>query len=146
MSAPGGSRTTAQQLEPPTTELERFCFDRLDEAKRESVPISRHRLAEELAKKHSLRFKEAFEVVDQYCEERAPGTPDYLDREFLIPFLKLTGLVFAALALIAVVVTVIMFRPSDPRFLIGLGITILFGLLASAGYVRGLIREFGTDK
>lgn len=133
-------------MEPPTNEMERFCFDRLEEAKRSSVPISRHGLAEELARKNNLRFRAAFDVVDAYCDERSPGTPEYLGKEFLVPFLKLTGLVFAALAIIALIVTVVMYRPGDPKFTIGIGLMILFALFASAGYIRGLLREFAADK
>ena len=149
MSATGGSRpATSQtaQVEPPANEHEKFCFERLEEAKRVSIPISRHRLAEELAKKHEIRFKQAFDIVDLYCDERSPGTPQYLDKEFLVPFLKLTGLMFAALSIITLIVTVVMYRPGDPKFAIGIGLVILFALFASAGYVRGLLREFAADK
>lgn len=147
MSAPGGYRPPTQtQQEPPANELERFCFDRLEEAKRDSIPVSRHQIAESLARKHSIRFREAFDIVDTYCDERSPGTPEYLGKEFLVPYMKLSGLVFAALAVIVVIATVIMYRPGDRQFAWGMGIGVLFGLLAGSVYVRGLLREFAADK
>ncbi|HLK13304.1 MAG TPA: hypothetical protein VKT78_00740 [Fimbriimonadaceae bacterium] len=89
------SSTTDLKVAPCSEVIER----ELERARVELRPISRRALREVLIKELRLPAKDAEIAVDSYCEERAPYTPDYLSNEFLLPYIKLAGLVFGIVAL-----------------------------------------------
>ena len=57
-------------------------------AENERRPISRQMLADMVHASIGIPVGDAFTLVDQYCEEKAPGVPGYLAEEFAIPYLK----------------------------------------------------------
>lgn len=87
--------TTDLKVAPCSEVIER----ELERARVELRPISRRSLREVLVKELHLQPKDAEVAVDSYCEERAPYTPDYLNSEFILPYIKLAGLVFGVIAL-----------------------------------------------
>ena len=89
------SSTTDLKVAPCSEVIER----ELERARVELRPISRRALREVLVKELGLSAKDAEIAVDGYCEERAPYTPDYLSNEFILPYIKLAGLVFGVIAL-----------------------------------------------
>lgn len=89
------SSTTDLKVAPCSEVIER----ELERARVELRPISRRALREVVVRELHIPAKDAEIAVDAYCEERAPYTPDYLSNEFLLPYIKLTGLVFCILAL-----------------------------------------------
>lgn len=84
---------------PPEGELERFLFDEIQQAREENRPISRRELTLKLHQDKHLRPKEAFAVVEQYCDESAPMVPEYLSSEFAAPYLKVLAIVNSILGL-----------------------------------------------
>jgi hypothetical protein len=104
-------------------------------------------LAVLLGKNKTLSYRKASDIVNLYCDERAPAIPHYLGNEFMIPYLKMISLLPGALAVIVVIVTVVRFHSNvnAPGFLWGL---ILAGLLLTLGvlaYIRSLVREFSSE-
>lgn len=138
-----GMETELQAKDPKSPEA--FIADKLEASRRDSTPVSRHQIAEELAKARRMPFRSAFQKVDQYCEESSPHTPDYLGKEFLVPYLKLWALLFAAIAVGTVIFTVVRFRVNDKEFWYGLVIAVVLGLIASWRYLLGIFREFTKD-
>jgi hypothetical protein len=91
-------RSAPQPPTPPEGENERVIFDRLMAARAENRPVSRHMLSQMLHESKGLPPKEAFALVDTYCETEAPSTPEYLSTEFMVPYLKWSAAVSAVLA------------------------------------------------
>lgn len=89
------SSTTDLKVAPCSEVIER----ELERARVELRPISRRALREVVIRELGIPHKDAELAVDSYCEERAPYTPDYLSNEFLLPYVKLTGLIFGLIAL-----------------------------------------------
>ncbi|MHB8638061.1 MAG: hypothetical protein ACYC96_16515 [Fimbriimonadaceae bacterium] len=89
------SSTTDLNVAPCSEVIER----ELERARVELRPISRRSLREVLVKELHISPKDAEIAVDSYCEELAPYTPDYLSNEFILPYIKLAGLVFGIIAL-----------------------------------------------
>jgi len=118
----------------------------LERARVELRPISRRALREVLVKELHIPPKDAEIAVDSYCEERAPYTPDYLSNEFILPYIKLAGLVFGVIALGLIAWGVELWKQrlphSWPFFIAG---AILFslsaiGLLKALRYEREVTR------
>jgi pilus assembly protein TadC len=72
----------------------------IEAARRENRPISRRSLALLLVRERGLAVPAASAVVDSFCDEKAPYTPDYLSKEFMLPYLKLAALFFVVLSLV----------------------------------------------
>lgn len=89
------SSTTDLKVAPCSEVIER----ELERARVELRPISRRALREVVARELRIPPKDAEIAVDSYCEERAPYTPDYLSNEFILPYIKLSGLVLGLVAL-----------------------------------------------
>jgi hypothetical protein len=89
------SSTTDLKVAPCSEVIER----ELEKARVELRPISRRALREVLVRELGVTPKDAELTVDTYCEERAPYTPDYLSNEFILPYIKLAGLVFVVVSL-----------------------------------------------
>lgn len=145
MSTPGGMKGPAEPLPPPEDECERYVHERLQNYRRDSIPVSRFYLASLLAKAKRMRHKYASEVVDRYCDERAPAIPDYLGKEFMVPYMKMISLLPGAMSILVVIVTVVRFRISDPSFRNGLLLAAGLLVLGILTYLRSLYREFGAE-
>jgi hypothetical protein len=89
------STTTDLEVRSVTEVIER----ELERGRQEVRPVSRRALREVVARELKLSQKDAAVAVDNYCEEVAPYTPDYLGNEFLLPYIKLSGLVIAVFSL-----------------------------------------------
>ncbi len=96
-------------------ELERTLASEIDKARAEARPISRLTLTKLLQSKYSLHAHGAERIVDEYCDEKAPGVPTYLSAEFGVPYLKIVGIVQLTLA-VAFIVTPIFFPRADLAF------------------------------
>jgi|GEM_PF-1755530 len=72
-------------LELIATEIARSEFDR--------VPTSRQKLGQLVSAKLPIPPAEAYKLVDEYCDEKAPGVPHYLQSEFAGPYLKVLAVV-----------------------------------------------------
>lgn len=138
-------RTMAKPMLPPEDERERVIFDRLMEARQENRPISRHQLSDELARKKGMTPKDAFALVEAYCDEEAPAVPEYLGSEFAAPYLKTLALIGAVFALTVTIVSATRWwqgnRQFEWGFLIGL---VAFGF-AGWQWLRSLMRERATE-
>ena len=112
----------------------------IERARVQLKPISRRSLRERLVHEQKLSPKEAEELVDAYCEERAPYTPDYLSDEFLLPYIKLAGLVFVIISLLTIGYGAHLWINSErswPWFVIG---AVLF-TISGVGLVKALRYE-----
>jgi len=137
------SSTSDLKVAPCSEVIER----ELERARVELRPISRRALREVLIKELKLQPKDAEVAVDSYCEELAPYTPDFLSNEFLLPYIKLAGLVFGIIALGLIAWGVELWKQhlphSWPFFVVG---ALLF-LLSAIGLLKALRYEReGTTK
>jgi hypothetical protein len=82
--------------ETPQALLER----EIERARTEVRPISRRSLANMLVKEKGIPFADATALVDSYCDEKAPYTPDFLTKEFMLPYLKLAALFFVVFSMV----------------------------------------------
>ncbi len=127
------SDTTDLKVAPCSEVIER----EIERARVELRPISRRALRSVLVSELRLSPKDAELAVDEYCEEQAPYTPDYLSNEFILPYIKLAGLVFVIFSLGLIAWGAHLWedrRPSWPFFLIG---AVLF-VLSAIGLLKAL--------
>ena len=68
-------------------------------AERDRVPTSRQKLSHLVATEFRLPPAEATTLVDEYCDDKAPGVPYYLKEEFESPFLKVMAVVNSILGI-----------------------------------------------
>ena len=73
--------------------------EEIDAAQRELQPTSRRALALKLQTATGVAFKDAMDIVDAYCDEKAPAVPTYLASEFGIYWLKVVAVAFVALGI-----------------------------------------------
>jgi len=68
-------------------------------AERDRVPTSRQKLSQLVTLNLAIAPAEASKIVDEYCDEKAPGVPQYLQAEFESPFLKVMAIVNSILGM-----------------------------------------------
>src|SRR5688500_10236048 len=85
---PGGQRMSTVTSKPRTEDAISLIEGEICRADQERTPISRQTLAQLVNQKTGLPSADAVALVDEFCEERAPGVPYYLQEEFAIPYLK----------------------------------------------------------
>ena len=112
-------------------ELERLMASEISDARNDARPISRLTLTKLLQSKYSLHPHEAERIVDEYCDEKAPGVPTYLSAEFGVPYLKIVGIVQLVLAA-GFIITPIFFPRADLAFWPAVVLFLAFG--GSGGY------------
>lgn len=74
----------------------------IEKAQKDLRPVSRQSLARTLSHERGLAFADALQVVDDYCDDKAPFTPDYLSKEFMLPYLKVLSLVIVGASLLII--------------------------------------------
>ena len=131
------AETTDFKVAPCSEVIER----EIEKARVELRPISRRALRSVLVQELGISPKDAELTVDTYCEEQAPYTPDYLSNEFILPYIKLAGLVFVIVSLGLIAWGAHLWeerRPSWPFFLIGAVLFVLsaIGLMKALRYER----------
>ncbi|MBS1718731.1 MAG: hypothetical protein JSS72_13465 [Armatimonadetes bacterium] len=128
---------------PPENELERFVYDQLLFSRESNQPVSRHALSLLLADSQQLPRKEALAVVETYCDENAPMTPEYLGDEFLIPYLKISALVLSVVGVALIgLATANLSNRVHPLWMYPSGGIMIIG--AAYAYVRSLRMEART--
>ncbi len=65
----------------------------VNDAESERRAISRQMLADMIHARVGIPHADAAVLVDQFCDERAPAVPHYLQEEFAIPYLKVVAVV-----------------------------------------------------
>lgn len=89
-------------VETRKDKVEELISQELEAAKLRLQPISRRRLISIVSKKFSMPVHEAESLVEAYCEERAPYTPEYLGKELFLPYVKLMALLISIVGIAAV--------------------------------------------
>lgn len=79
--------TTTDRQEPGQTPLELVNLE-IETARKELRPTSRRALALMVRRETGLQFRDAFDLVDSYCNEKHPAIPAYLSSEFVVYWLK----------------------------------------------------------
>lgn len=131
------SSTTDLKVAPCSEVIER----ELERARVELRPISRRALREVLVKELKLQPKDAEAAVDSYCEEVAPYTPDYLSNEFILPYIKLAGLVFGIIALGLIAYGADLWQQRQPHSWVFFVIGAVLVLLSAVGLLKALRYE-----
>ena len=131
------ANTTDLKVAPCSDVIER----ELERARVELRPISRRALREVLVKELGLQPKDAEIAVDSYCEERAPYTPDYLNSEFSLPYIKLAGLVFGIIALGLIAYGANLWQQHQPHSWVFFVIGAVLFLLSAVGLLKALRQE-----
>ncbi|MDR3689579.1 MAG: hypothetical protein P4L46_09390 [Fimbriimonas sp.] len=88
-----GSTPRDKAVELIATEIAKADFDR--------VPTSRQKLGQLVSVKLLIPPAEAYKIVDEYCDDKAPGVPHYLQEEFAMPYLKVLAVVNSILGIAA---------------------------------------------
>lgn len=112
----------------------------LEAARIRLQPVSRRRLVGIISRKFDLPYHDAEQIVEDYCEAKAPATPEYLGKEWFLPYVKLMALFLSVVGVIAVALGADRWHnhiTSWPFFLLG-AIAIYFG---GVGLVKALQGE-----
>jgi hypothetical protein len=83
---------------PKDRAIERIAHE-IAKAEYDRVPTSRQRLAQLVFAEFKIPVAEATKLVDEYCDEKAPGVPYYLKEEFESPFLKVMAVINSVLGI-----------------------------------------------
>ena len=86
-----GTTPRDKAVELIATEIAKADFDR--------IPTSRQKLGQLVSTKFTIPPSEAYRIVDEYCDEKAPGVPHYLQDEFATPYLKVLAVVNSLLGI-----------------------------------------------
>jgi hypothetical protein len=78
---------------PQTTDAISLIEKEVVTAENDRRPVSRQMLADLVHTKTGLAQAESVALVDQYCDEKAPQVPYYLQDEFAIPYLKVVAVI-----------------------------------------------------
>jgi len=122
-------------IELIATEIAKADFDR--------IPTSRQKLGQLVSSKLTIPPAEAYKIVDEYCDDKAPGVPHYLQEEFAMPYLKVLAVVNSILGIVALWWGAHQWRatkPSWPWFVVA---AVLIGF---AGYSFVKIVQKETEK
>ncbi len=136
-------QTMVQQVTPapPETENERFVYDQLIEARQKNKAISRHAIAQSLQVEKNLPPKVAFAVVEEFCADKSPSTPEYLGSEFLVPYQKALALMLSVAGLLGTGFGISLFNNKQQNWPWVLGLGLLFVGLSVYVWVQSLYRE-----
>lgn len=138
--------TYESNIQEPDDPCERTVYEELLAARERNVPVSRYALIQIVRNDHNMKGKEAAEVVETYCDEFFPGTPEYLGKEFLTPFFKVLSLITAALA-ICLLLWALKLNREKVKVMWMYYTTAGMLTLALIGYLRGIYTEkFGEVK
>ena len=94
-------------------------------AKEERRPTSRQALANLVQKRTGMPAKDAFAIVEAFCEEKEPALPEFLESEFVIGWLKVVAIGQAIVGIIFFIVK----------------IAVLVGLVGGAFWVVNRLRK-----
>ncbi len=75
-----GSTLKDKAIEMIATEIAKADYDR--------IPTSRQKLGQLVSLNLAIPPAESYRIVDEYCDDKAPGVPHYLQDEFATPYLK----------------------------------------------------------
>lgn len=140
-------RTPPPPPTPPAGELEKVIFDELMAARSENRAVSRHMLSQKLHEAKGVHPKDAFAVVEIYCEESAPSTPEYLSSEFMVPYLKMSAFLFAAISIMIIAYSTAEVRQGRPPWGWGILVGGVFLGFSASGWIKSLFREkTGTEQ
>jgi hypothetical protein len=124
-------------------------FDELMSARSENRLVSRHMLGQKLHSVKGLHPRDAFAVVDLYCDESAPAIPEYLGTEFMVPYLKGTAAVFAVLSIIVIAYSATAVNQGQRQYIWGIVAGVVLLAMSASGWIKSLLREkaaFDPDK
>jgi len=126
---------------PPENEYERIVFEEIMSARAENRAVSRHMLSQQLHESHGISPKEAFAVVETYCDNEAPIIPEYLGNEFIVSYLKTMALIFAAASILVMLFSAVKWLNGDHRFLWGFLVSAGILAMSTTGWIKSLLRE-----
>ena len=138
-------RHIPQPPAPPEGENELVIFQELMAARAANRPVSRQMLSQKLHEARGLPPKQAFALVEMYCETEAPSTPEYLGSEFMIPYLKMSAFLMAAISLGLMWYSVGQIRLGKPAWDWGMIAGVLFLCLSASGWIKSIFKERSKD-
>ena len=81
------------------TEPDEILQQEIENAQQAFQPTSRRALALKLVQRTGVTFKDALDLVDEYCDDKAPAVPAYLASEFVIYWLKAVAVLNVAIGI-----------------------------------------------
>lgn len=138
-------RSVPQLPTPPEGENERIIFEELMAARAANRPVSRHMLSQKLHESKGLPPKQAFALVEVYCETEAPSTPEYLDKEFMVPYLKAMAITMAVLSVLVMWFSAAEVMGGKRIWMWGFAAGAVLILMSLSGWIKSLWREFTKD-
>ncbi len=126
-------------LDTKTEQANELIEKELEAARIRLQPISRRRLIGIVSKKFDLSAHQAEQIVEEYCEAKAPATPEYLGKEWFLPYVKLMALFLSLVGIVAVAWGADRWHNhliSWPFFLLG-AVAIFFGGVGLLKAIRG---------
>src|SRR5690242_12012810 len=113
-----------------------MVFEQIMAARAENRAVSRHMLSQQLHASAGLSPKEAFAVVETYCDNEAPIIPEYLGNEFIVSYLKTMALIFAGVSIVVMLFSAIKWLNGDHRFEWGFWISAVILAFSGTGWVK----------
>jgi len=130
------AEVTKTNLPSPEEVIER----EMELARTEAKPISRRMLVGILVKDLGLAPPIAEAVVEQYCDEKVAYIPEFLAREFFLPYVKISSLVMWIGCLVALAVGATRWRGEQLSYPYFIAAAVLF-CLGGIGLIKALRAE-----
>lgn len=102
-------------------------------------------LSQKLHETTGMPPKDAFAVVEVYCETEAPSTPEYLDKEFVVTYFKGAAVMMAMIALTIMAFSASKVMHGQRAWTWGFAVGAVFLLMSLSGWIKSLFREFNKD-
>lgn len=82
-----------EETQSPQERAIELIANEIARAESDRIPTSRQKLSVLVTSKFGIPAADAANLVDEYCDDKAPGVPVYLQEEFEMPYLKVMAIV-----------------------------------------------------
>lgn len=142
------SQSSGPERSGPVT-VEEIIVAELERARKAYEPISRRMMAIAVAEHKKITYREAFDLVDAYCDEKEPAVPGYVSSEFGIFYLKVIAVLNVLVGMFLAYFGVKAFQnPRAPGmpYWAWFVLTTLFVGFAALSWVKSVERELGSAR
>ncbi len=81
-----------EEAQSPRERAEQLIAGEIAKMNDDRIPTSRQKLSQLVFSTFGIPIAEATKLVDEYCDDKAPGVPYYLQEEFESPYLKVMAI------------------------------------------------------
>jgi len=131
-----GQTPKERAIERIAQEIARAEYDR--------IPTSRQKLSQMVFAEFKIPLPDAANLVDEYCDEKAPGVPFFLQDELESPFLKIAAVVNSILGIGFLYYGAHQWRAQKPSWVLFVLGAVFIGL-AGWSFFKILHKELASD-